>query len=106
VRRKELKPSSGVLVSKAFFKPPAITFTAQTFIDMSLALKLSAAFALLVLLPSCTVVSTPAERRNLASKVMSPERDPLGEAMADHMYFSREASQGGNGIGGGGCGCN
>jgi hypothetical protein len=38
--------------------------------------------------------------------VMSPERDPLGEAMADHMYFSREASQGGNGIGGGGCGCN
>jgi hypothetical protein len=51
-------------------------------------------------------VSTPAERSNLATKVMSPERDLLGEAMADHMYFSREASQGGNGIGGGGCGCN
>lgn len=55
---------------------------------------------------SCTVVSTPAGRKNLASKVMSPERDPLGDAMSDHMYFSREASQGGNGIGGGGCGCN
>jgi len=52
------------------------------------------------------VVSTPEERSNLATKVMSPERDPLGEAMSDHMYFSREASQGGNGIGGGGCGCN
>ncbi|MGI9267072.1 MAG: DUF4266 domain-containing protein [Akkermansiaceae bacterium] len=52
------------------------------------------------------MVSTPEERSNLATKVMSPERDPLGEAMADHMYFSREASQGGNGIGGGGCGCN
>jgi hypothetical protein len=38
--------------------------------------------------------------------VMKPDRDPLGDAMADHMYFSREASQGGNGIGGGGCGCN
>ncbi len=73
---------------------------------MSLVHKIFAALALLLFLPSCTVVSTPAERRNLASKVMSPERDPLGDAMADHMYFSREASQGGNGIGGGGCGCN
>jgi hypothetical protein len=65
---------------------------------------------LLLVLPvplcSCTVVSTPVERENLATKVMSPDRDPLGDAMSDHMYFSREASQGGNGIGGGGCGCN
>lgn len=61
---------------------------------------------LLCLLTSCTVVSTPAERANLASKVMKPERDPLGAAMSDHMFFSREASHGGNGIGGGGCGCN
>jgi hypothetical protein len=38
--------------------------------------------------------------------VMSPERDPLGDAMSDHMYYSRETSHGGNGIGGGGCGCN
>ena len=58
------------------------------------------------LLTSCTVVSTPEERANLASKVMSPDRDSLGAAMSDHMYFSREASHGGNGIGGGGCGCN
>ncbi|MGB0143989.1 MAG: DUF4266 domain-containing protein [Akkermansiaceae bacterium] len=62
--------------------------------------------ALPILFCSCTVVSTPAERANLATKVMSPESDPLGDAMSDHMYFSREASQGGNGIGGGGCGCN
>ena len=26
--------------------------------------------------------------------------------MADHMYFSREAAFGGEGVGGGGCGCN
>lgn len=71
---------------------------------MSLLLKFSA--LLVLVLPSCTVVSTPPERANLAQKVMFPERDPLGEAMSDHMYFSREASQGGNGIGGGGCGCN
>jgi hypothetical protein len=86
------------------FKRPIIIFTAPIFIDMSLALKIFATLAFF--LPSCTVVSTPEERSNLATKVMSPERDPLGEAMADHMYFSREASQGGNGIGGGGCGCN
>ncbi len=61
---------------------------------------------LLAILPSCTVVSTPEDRVNLSQKVMSPDRDPLGDAMADHMYFSREASSGGNGIGGGGCGCN
>jgi len=71
---------------------------------MSLALKILAFTAFL--LPSCTVVSTPAQRKNLASKVMSPERDPLGDAMSDHMYYSRETSHGGNGIGGGGCGCN
>ncbi|MDA7881166.1 DUF4266 domain-containing protein [Akkermansiaceae bacterium] len=58
------------------------------------------------LLTSCTVVFTPQERANLASKVMQPDRDSLGAAMSDHMYFSREASHGGNGIGGGGCGCN
>ena len=58
------------------------------------------------LLSSCTVVSTPEERAGLATKVMQPERDALGAAMSDHMFFSREASHGGNGIGGGGCGCN
>lgn len=72
---------------------------------MSLLLKLPTLLLVLVL-PSCTVVSTPSERVNLAQKVMDPQRDLLGEAMSDHMYFSREASHGGNGIGGGGCGCN
>lgn len=59
----------------------------------------------LLFLQSCATV--PKDQRGyLATKVMSPDRDPLGDAMADHMYFSREASHGGNGIGGGGCGCN
>jgi hypothetical protein len=42
----------------------------------------------------------------LSKKSMTPDRDPLGTAMSEHMYFSREASLGGNGVGGGGCGCN
>lgn len=59
----------------------------------------------LMSLPSCAKVS-PWERGNLSKKSMSPDRDPLGDSMSDHMYFSREASLGGNGVGGGGCGCN
>jgi hypothetical protein len=37
---------------------------------------------------------------------MADSLDPLGTAMTDHAYFSREASFGGGGVGGGGCGCN
>jgi len=59
----------------------------------------------IVLLTSCATVS-PWERGNLATKAMAADSDPLGSAMADHIYFSREASSGGNGVGGGGCGCN
>lgn len=59
----------------------------------------------LLFLTSCARVS-PWERGNLAKKVMAPDQDLLGDAMADHIYFSREASLGGNGVGGGGCGCN
>lgn len=61
--------------------------------------------ALVALLPSCATVK-PWERGNLARPVMDPSRDKLGLAMADHLYFSREASSGGGGVGGGGCGCN
>jgi hypothetical protein len=30
----------------------------------------------------------------------------IDHAMDDHVYFSKEASSGGRGFGGGGCGCN
>lgn len=62
-------------------------------------------FLKVLALCSCAVVPKD-QRGHLATKVMQPDRDPLGGAMADHMYFSREAAQGGNGVGGGGCGCN
>lgn len=48
----------------------------------------------------------PWERGALASPLMDRDRDPLGLAMTEHMYFSREATSGGAGVGGGGCGCN
>jgi hypothetical protein len=48
----------------------------------------------------------PWQRGTLADRTMQADRDPVGNALAEHMYFSREAASGGRGIGGGGCGCN
>jgi hypothetical protein len=48
----------------------------------------------------------PWERAYLADSSMDPGRDPLGTAMMEHVYFSREAAEGGRGVGGAGCGCN
>jgi hypothetical protein len=48
----------------------------------------------------------PWERATLADYTMRPDRDPLHTAMAEHVYFSRESTTGGRGVGGSGCGCN
>jgi hypothetical protein len=48
----------------------------------------------------------PWERGTLSEYIMRPDRDPLQEVTAEHMFFSREAAAGGRGVGGGGCGCN
>ena len=48
----------------------------------------------------------PWQRGTLADPVMRADRDPLGVAMDEHIYFSREEASGGRGVGGGGCGCN
>ncbi len=69
-------------------------------------------FGLLALaaLGGCTSASLtkvhPWERTTLADYTMRPDRDPLATAMAEHVYFSREAATGGRGVGGSGCGCN
>lgn len=48
----------------------------------------------------------PWERDVLAKEEMQLMSDPLQAAIDDHIYFSKEASSGGRGFGGGGCGCN
>ncbi len=48
----------------------------------------------------------PWQRGLLADEAMSLDADPLDLAIDDHIYFSKEASSGGRGFGGGGCGCN
>jgi hypothetical protein len=66
---------------------------------------LMAVLAGLALLSGCATVQ-PWERGNLSDYTMRADRDPLYLSMTDHIYFSREASTGGRGVGGGGCGCN
>jgi len=42
----------------------------------------------------------------LAQDSMKPVLDSMDQSVDDHIYFSREASTGGSGVRGGGCGCN
>jgi thiol-disulfide isomerase/thioredoxin len=48
----------------------------------------------------------PWQRGVLARDDMRLDANPLDLATDDHIYFSKEASSGGRGFGGGGCGCN
>ena len=48
----------------------------------------------------------PWERATLSSYALRPDRDPLHTTMMEHTFFSREAADGGRGVGGNGCGCN
>ena len=48
----------------------------------------------------------PWEQDVLAKEEMQLIVDPLEMAIDEHIYFSKEASSGGRGFGGGGCGCN
>lgn len=48
----------------------------------------------------------PWDRDILAQKKMQLVSDKLENYADEHIYFSKEASSGGQGVGGGGCGCN
>lgn len=48
----------------------------------------------------------PWERDILAQKKMQLVSHPLEAYLDEHIYYSKESSSGGSGIGGGGCGCN
>jgi hypothetical protein len=60
------------------------------------------------LLAGCVSIQPPQpwEKGDLARPQMSMDRDPLEARFTSHIYFSKEASSGGDGVGGGGCGCN
>lgn len=67
----------------------------------------------LTMLTACVVLCgcsglgvQPWDRDVLARDDMQLVSDPIEAALDDHIYFSKEASSGGQGFGGGGCGCN
>jgi hypothetical protein len=59
----------------------------------------------MALLSGCAT-ARPLEHDVLAKPGMQLDSDPMISGADAHMYFSREASKGGQGYGGGGCGCN
>jgi hypothetical protein len=58
-----------------------------------------------LLLSGCADVK-PWDRDLLAQKKMQLVPAPVDNALDEHVYFSKEAASGGQGVGGGGCGCN
>lgn len=63
--------------------------------------------ALAALMSGCAAMKVqPWDRDLLAKKEMTFTPSPLESAIDDHVYFSKEGSTGGQGMAGGGCGCN
>jgi len=63
---------------------------------------------LVVMLSGCASMERvqPWERDLLAKPEMQLAPDFFDNYFDEHIYFSKEASTGGQGVGGGGCGCN
>jgi hypothetical protein len=60
-----------------------------------------------VIAAGCTSLGVkPWQRDMLAREDMQLNNNPIDAAIDDHLYFSKEASSGGRGFAGGGCGCN
>lgn len=74
---------------------------------MSAAQRLLAGVLVLLAASGCSSMGVePWDRDVLAKDEMQLTPDPVSAALDDHIYFSKEASSGGRGFGGGGCGCN
>lgn len=62
---------------------------------------------LLLALSGCSINEVkPWDRNLLAQEKMQLVPDPIESFLDEHIYFSKEAAFGGQGVGGGGCGCN
>jgi hypothetical protein len=56
---------------------------------------------------ACTLEPVqPWDRDLLAEQKMQLAPDPVENFIDEHIYFSKESASGGQGVGGGGCGCN
>ncbi|MGZ5931364.1 MAG: DUF4266 domain-containing protein [Rhizomicrobium sp.] len=71
------------------------------------ALKPLASAGLALLCTACTTIGPKPWQKDLMSRrEMQVGAYSLQAAAEDHIYFSKEASSGGRGFAGGGCGCN
>jgi hypothetical protein len=61
--------------------------------------------ALAICLGACAPVQ-PWQKGNLAKSNMAFDPDKLDARLKEHIYASKEAASGGNGVSTGGCGCN
>ena len=68
--------------------------------------RLVTAIAVLSMLGGCAIGPKPWEKDLMARREMLVDGYSPLSAAEDHVYFSKEASSGGRGFGGGGCGCN
>jgi len=73
---------------------------------MRMCLGFATVLAVVVLCGCSSIGVKPWQRDLLAKESMQLSSSPLDAAIDDHVYFSKEASSGGRGFGGGGCGCN
>jgi hypothetical protein len=63
--------------------------------------------AIFFMFNGCTAIGVDRlERDILARPEMQFDHRLNDQAIDEHIYFSKEASSGGKGFGGGGCGCN
>lgn len=64
-------------------------------------------FSALTILSSCTSLGVePWQREVLSRPDMQFGIGGMTDTFSQHFYFSKEASSGGQGFAGGGCGCN
>lgn len=70
-------------------------------------MKILISLSFFLMLTACSSMGVkPWERDQLARPEMKMAADPVELAFDEHIYFSKEASSGGQGFAGGGCGCN
>ena len=64
-------------------------------------------FVSVLFFSGCIKDVKPWEKETLAKKSMKDGGiNPINKQFQEHIYFSKEASKGGGGVSGGGCGCN
>jgi hypothetical protein len=68
--------------------------------------KIALCIALLQLGGCASLGVQPWERALLAKEEMALDAEGIDLGLDDHIYFSKEATSGGRGFAGGGCGCN